>query len=211
MQPHRQQPTRLLRPWDSPGKNTGVGCHVLLQCMKVKNESEVAQSSESRFWRNVYFCPFFKKINCFIYLSIDLWEFLYPRYKNLIRYMNYKYFISFYGLSVFLSQLLFSHSVMSNSLSVTQSCPTLCDPMDCSMPVFPVLHYLLEFAQTHVHWVDDAIQPSYPLSPLSSPALNLFQHKGVFQWVGSLQQVAKVLELQPKYQSFQYIFGDDFL
>ena len=61
--------------------------------------------------------------------------------------------------------------------SVTQSCPTLCDPMDCSMPGFPVLHCLPEFAQTHVHYVGDAIQPSHPLPPLSPPALSLLQHQ----------------------------------
>ena len=96
VRPHRRQPTRLRRPWDSPGKNTGVGCHFLLQCMKVKRESEVAQS-----------------------------------------------------------------------------CLTLCNPMDCSMPGFPVHHQLLELFQTHVHQVSDAIQPSHPLSPPSLPALNL--------------------------------------
>ena len=65
--------------------------------------------------------------------------------------------------------------------SVAQSCPTLCNPMDCSMPGFPVLHCLLEFAQTHVHWVSDAIQPLHPLSPPSPPALKLSQHQGLFQ------------------------------
>ena len=66
--------------------------------------------------------------------------------------------------------------------SVTQSCPILCDPMDCSTPTgFPVLHYLLELDQTHVHWVDDAIQPSHPLLPPSLPALNLSQHQDIFQ------------------------------
>ena len=69
--------------------------------------------------------------------------------------------------------------------SVTKLCPTLCDPMDCSMPGFPVSHYLLEFAPTHVHWVSDAIQPSHPLLPPSPPALSLSQHQGLFQWVGS--------------------------
>ena len=64
-------------------------------------------------------------------------------------------------------------------LSVTQSCPTLCDPMHCSMPGFSVLHYLLEFAQTQVHWICDTIQPSHPLLP-TSPALNLSQHLGFF-------------------------------
>ena len=77
--------------------------------------------------------------------------------------------------------------------SVAQSCLTLCDPMDCSTSGFPVLHCLPEFAKTHVHWVDDAIQPSHPLSPPSPSAINLFQHQGLFQWVSSLHQVLKVL------------------
>ena len=64
--------------------------------------------------------------------------------------------------------------------SITQSCPALCNPMDCNSPGFPVLHQLLEFAQTHVYWVNDAIQPSHPLLPLSPPALNLSQHQGFF-------------------------------
>ena len=62
--------------------------------------------------------------------------------------------------------------------SVIQSCLTLCDPMDCSMPGFPVHHQLLESTQTHVHWVCDAIQPSHPLSSPSPPALNPSQHQG---------------------------------
>ena len=85
----------------------------------------------------------------------------------------------------------------------------LCHPLDCSTPSFPVLHYLLEFAQTHVHWVSDAIQPSHPLSPLSPLALSLSQHQGLLQWVSSSYQVAKVLELQ--HQSFKWIFRVDFL
>ena len=64
---------------------------------------------------------------------------------------------------------------------VAKSCPTLSDPMDCSTPGFSILHYLPGLAQLHVHWVDDAIQPSYPLSPASPPALNLSQHQGLFQ------------------------------
>ena len=75
--------------------------------------------------------------------------------------------------------------------SVTQSCPTLCDPMDCSMPGFPVLYHLPEFALTHVHWVVDAIQPSWPLLSPFPPAFSLFQHHGFFQWVGSSHEMAK--------------------
>ena len=94
--------------------------------------------------------------------------------------------------------------------SITKSCLTLCDPMDCSTPGFPVLHYLPEFAQNHVHWVSDAIQPTHPLSPPSPPALSLSQ-RHLFQLVGCLHQVAKVLELQLQYQSFQWIFSIAFL
>ena len=77
------------------------------------------------------------------------------------------------------------------SCLVSQSCPTLCNPMDCSTPAFLVFHYLSEFAQTHAHWISDAIQPSHPLSSPSPPDFNLSQHQGLFQWVGSLHQVAK--------------------
>ena len=80
--------------------------------------------------------------------------------------------------------------------SVSQSCPTLCDPMDCSTPGFPVHHRLPELAQTHIHQVGDATQPSHPLSFPSPPAFNLSQHQGLFQWMSSLHQVVKVLELQ---------------
>ena len=79
--------------------------------------------------------------------------------------------------------------------------------MDCSTPGFPVLHHLPKFAQTHVHWVGDAIQPSQPLLSPSPPALNLSQHQGLFQWVCSSHQVAKVLELQLKHQSSNLYSG----
>ena len=84
-----------------------------------------------------------------------------------------------------LYQLSYQGSPSICCCAVTESCLIPCDPMDCSIPGFPVLHYLLEFAQTHVHWVSDAIQPSHPLSLPSLPALNLSQHQSLFQWVGS--------------------------
>ena len=89
------------------------------------------------------------------------------------------------------------------SSSVTQSCPTLRDPMNCTSPGLSVHHQLLEFTQTHIHLVGDAIQPSHPLLSPSPPALNLSQHQGLFKRVSSLHQVAKVLELQLQHQSFQ--------
>ena len=95
--------------------------------------------------------------------------------------------------------------------SVAQLCPIHCDPMNCSTPGFPVHHQLPELAQTHVHWVGDAIQPSHPLSSLSPPTLSLSQHQGLFQWVNSSHQVAEVLEFQLQHQSFKCIFRTDFL
>ena len=87
---------------------------------------------------------------------------------------------------------------------VTKLCLTLCNPLDCSMPGFPVLHHLPELAQTHVHWVGDAIQPSCPRSSLSSPAFYLSQHQGLLQWVGSSHHVARVLEFQLQHQSLNF-------
>ena len=89
-----------------------------------------------------------------------------------------------------------------NFSSVAQSCPTLCDLMDCSTPGFPVHHQLPEFTQTHAHWVGDAIQPSHSLLSPSPPTFNLSQHQGLFKWVSSSYQVAKVLEFQLQHQTF---------
>ena len=89
-------------------------------------------------------------------------------------------------------------------ISVTQSCPTLCDPMDS---VLPCLYQLPELAQTHIHQVTDAIHPSHPLSSPSPPAFNLSQYQDLFQWVSSVHQVAKVLEFQLQHQSYQKYSG----
>ena len=93
--------------------------------------------------------------------------------------------------------------------SVAQLCPTLCDPMNCSMLGLPVHHQLPESTQTYVHWVGEAIQPSHPVSSPFPPALNFSQHQDIFKWVSSSHQVAKVLEFQ--HQSFQWIFRIDLL
>ena len=94
-------------------------------------------------------------------------------------------------------------------ISVAQLCPTLCNPMDCSLPGHPVHHQLPEFTQTHVHWVSDATQPSHPSSS-PSPAFNLSQHQSLFQWVSSLHQVAKILEFKLQHKSFQWVFRISF-
>ena len=95
--------------------------------------------------------------------------------------------------------------------SVTQSCPTLCDPMNRSTPGLPVHHQLPEFTQTHAHRVGDATQPSHPLSSPSPPAPNPSQHWALFQWVNSSHEVAKVLEFQLQHRSFQWIHRTDLL
>ena len=95
--------------------------------------------------------------------------------------------------------------------SVAELCLTICDPMDWSTPSFPVHQQLPELAQTHIHWVGDAIQPFHPLLSPSPPAFNLSQYQGLSRWVSSSNQVAKVLEFQLQHQSFQWIFRTDFL
>ena len=95
--------------------------------------------------------------------------------------------------------------------SVAQTGPTLCDPMNCSMPGLPVHHQLPEFTETHIHQVSDAIQPSHPLSSPSPPAPYPSQNQSLFQWVNSSHEVAKVLEFQLLHQSFQWTPRTDLL
>ena len=97
------------------------------------------------------------------------------------------------------------------SSSVPQSWPSLCDPMNRSMPDLPVHHQLPESIQTHVHWVGDAIQPPHPLSSPSPPTLNPSKHKGLFKSISSSHQVAKILELKLQHQSFQWTPRTDLL
>ena len=121
--------------------------------------------------------------------------------------------IIFFSSSIFIWFFSFSNflKILHQFSSVPQLCPTLCNPMNHSTPGLPVHHQLTEFAQTQVHQVGDAIQPSHPLLSPSPPAPNPSQHQGLFQWVNSLHKVAKVLEFQLQHQSFQWIFRTDFL
>ena len=147
VRPHRRQPTRLPRPWDSPGKNTGVGCHFLLQCMKVKSEREVAQSGPTPSDPMDCSLPG-SSVHGICQARVLEW------------------------VAIAFSEVL--------AFSSVQSCLTLCDPMNRSMPSLPVHHHLPEFTQTHVHRVSDAIQPSHPQSSPSPPAHNLSQHHCLF-------------------------------
>ena len=111
-------------------------------------------------------------------------------------WMFYSHKFQKFHKKVILTQGPLNFFISVHFSSAAQSCPTLCDPMDCSTPGLPVHHQLLELTQTHVHWVGDAIQPSHPLSWPSAPTFNHSQHQGLFRWVSSSHQVAKVLEFQ---------------
>ena len=136
VRPHKWQPMRLRHPWDSPGKNTGVGCHFLLQCMKVKSESEVAQSCQTRS----------DPMNCSPQAPPSMGSFRQEYWSGVPLPSPRKMFFPF------LSFLLYLYEKMDTCCccSVAQSFLTLFAPMGCSMLGFPVLH-LLEFAQAHVH------------------------------------------------------------
>ena len=103
-----------------------------------------------------------------------------------------------------LKYMYIGYRILSVEFSSVSACPTLCKPMDCSTPGFPVHYQLPESTQTHVHLDGDAIQPSHLLSSPSPPALNLLKNQGLFKWISSLHQVAKVLDFQLQHQSFQW-------
>ena len=129
VRPQRRQPTRLRHPWDSPGKNTGVSCHFLLQCMKVKSESKVTK------W-----CPtLHDPMDCSLPASSIHGIFQ----ARVLKWGAIAFSIMFLNISQF--------TFACCCCSVAHSCPTLCSPTDCSIPGFPVLHHLPELAQTHVH------------------------------------------------------------
>ena len=142
--PHGLQPTGLLRPWDFPGKSTGVGCHHLLRLSHCSCVQLFATP-----WTVAYQVP-----PSMGFSRQEYWS----------------------GLPLAIYYIFYSMCVL-----VTQSSPTLCDPMNCSMPGLPVHHQLPEFTQTHVHRVDDAIQPSHPPSSPSPPAFNISQHQSLFK------------------------------
>ena len=144
---------------------------------------------------------------------ISRWKCSFGEMINIISFRNDKE-MSFFVMNHMITSWFFNHLNHTQNhhqfSSLTQSCPTLCDPMDCSTPGFSLHHRIPELTQIHAHWVNDAIQPSHPLSPPSPPAFNLSQHQGLFKWVSSSHQVSKVLEFQLQHQSFQWIFRSDF-
>ena len=195
LQPHGLQNTRALCPPLSPGV-CAKSCALNLWCYRI------ISSSPSPF---SFFLPFSPPLRIFSdELTLLITCPKYGRFSFSIRPSNeYSGLISFRidQLTFFKSDQTFSSVQFS---SVAQSCLTLCDPMNRSTPGLLVHHQLPEFIQTHVHRVGDAIQPSHPLSSPSPPAPNPSQHQGLFQWVSSSNQMAKVLKFQLQHQSFQW-------
>ena len=169
---------------------------------------------------------------CLFWIYLYIWKFsvhilLKPSLKDFEHYFTIMWnecnFVAvwiLFGISLLWPQIM--SSLLQNSdlkkvgettvlFSSVQSRPTLCDPMNHSVPGLPVHHQLPESTQTHVHWVGDAIQPSHPLSSPSPLAFSLSQHQGLFKWVSSSHQVAKILESQFQHQSFQWTPRTDLL
>ena len=142
--------------------------------------------------------------------SLSLLQGIFPTQElnwGLLHCRQIPYQLSYQGRCWFYKDYIKCYWFLSCYYPISQSCPALCNRMSG----FLVLYYQPEFSLTHGHWVDDATQPSHPLSPPSPPALNFSQHQGLLQWVSFLHQVVKVLELQLQHQSFQGIFRTDFL
>ena len=209
--------TRLLCPWDSVGKNTKVDCCALLQGIFPIQGLNLCLLHLLHCWQILYH-----------WATREAPHFLLPTADNgscghfgqgsdlenetHIPTMAEKKHGSLddtLKMNTRLHILVQFSSVQFSS--VTQSCPTLCNPMNCSTPGLPVHRQLPEFTQTHVHQVGDAIQPSHPLSSPSPPAPNPSQHQSLFQWVNSSHEVVKVLEFQFQHQSFQWTPRTDFL
>ena len=177
------QLTRLLYPWYFPGKNPGGDCHFLFHGIFPTQGSNLLTCIDRLVlyhWATreapsqAVLSPKPLREDLFLLLPVSecLWHFL---------------------VCSSISSVQFS--------SVAHLCRTLWDPMNRSTPGLPVHHQLTEFTQTHVHRVSDAIQPSHPLSSPSPPAPKPFLHQGLFQWVNSSHQVAKILEFQLQHQS----------
>ena len=195
VRPHRRQPTRLLCLWDSPGKNTGMGCHSLLHPKGIILGNSVQCFCRSSFlwWKLlIYPMAYFRQVRPTDYIHQGVWV----KCRFLWSTQIFRIKISQTGFR----NLHFNKHPCNFSVhfsSVAQSCPTLCNPMNRSTPGFPVHHQLPEFTQTHVHWVSDAIQPSHPLSSPSPPpsiflCIMVFSNKSVLgiSW--------------PKYWSFSF-------
>ena len=224
--PHGLQPAKLLCPWNSPGKDTGVDNHFHLHRISPTKESNPISYIAGRFFNILATreaCSSSK--GCYGFMlspsvmsdSLQLMDCSLPGSSvhgilqaSILESVSIPFSRGSSGPTNWACISLIAGGFFQFS-SATQSCPTLCNPMNHSMPGLPVHHQFPEFTQTHVHRVGDAIQPSHPLSSPSPPAPNPSKHQGLFQWVDSSHEVAKVLEFQPQHQSFQWTLRTDLL
>ena len=213
--------TRLLWPWDYPTKSTRVGSHSFVQGIFQTQGSDLAflhcgkilllSETRGKPYTILLLCYYCYTVNIVLSFSIPC-QLFNAQFQHHFLHESFPVSSSEETVSPLnrLYPVLYS-SVYIQFSSVAQSCPTLFDPMNRSTPGLPVHHQLPESTQTHVHRVNDAIQPSHPLLSPSPPALNLSQHQGLFKWVISSHQVAKVLECQLQHQSFQWTPRTDLL
>ena len=198
-QPQGLQPTRLLCPWDFPGKSTGVGCHHLLQYTlkdMANYNSPIRHSDFPTQYLPEHILEDFQLGTmlewCFYvdlgwYYEDSLKELCWIFSETVVSYVEIqRQENQQIKLEKWFSSVQFSGSVTSDSLQ----------PRESQHASLPVHHQLPEFTQTHVHRVSDAIEPSHPLPSPSPPAPNPSQHQSLFQWVNSSHEVAKVLEFQ---------------
>ena len=171
-------PHVLYSPCNSLGQNIGVsGCSLLQGIFPTQglNPSLLALQADSLPAK-----PPGKPKNTGVG-SLSLIQRIFPILELNWGLLHYRQILSYQGSHLYRKKMwIGSFLIYCCCCSVTQSCPTFWDPMDCSMPGFPVLHQLLDLSQTHVHRIGDAIQPSHPLSPPSPPAFSLSQHQGLF-------------------------------
>ena len=200
----------LCSPMDCslPGKNTGVGCHALLQgifptqgpnpCLLCLLHWQADSFTTSTTWKALPLKIMIQISYSNIYTwNLEKWyRWTYLQSRNRYIDIENKHTVTKQGKGGAMNWEAEINIYTVQFSSVAQSCPTLCDPMNRSTPGLLVHHQRPEFTQTHIHRVSDAIQPSHPLSSPSPPAPNPSQHQSLFQWVNSSHDVAKVLEFQ---------------
>ena len=173
-----------------------------------KSQTWLSDWTELNIYLPIIFsvCYYFFNFSFFIFWFLNfIWRFLICWWHYFGKIMPTE--LKFSG---FIANGIFSVSLHQFS-SVAQSCPILCNLVDRSTSVLPVHHQLPEFTKNHVYWVGDTTQPSHPSSSPSPPAFNLSQHQGLFKWVSTSHQVAKVLEFQLQHQSSQWTPRTDLL
>ena len=188
--------------------------HDLIKLLKLFFEAAKTKVSRCFPQFTIHLGLFFEEIHLFNFNKCIFLNSIFHFYYIIFYFLNIIFCLSYIYIEEWNSNTKLFSSVQFSSVqfsSVAQSCPTLCDPMNRHTASLPVSHKLPELTQTYVHRVGDAIQLSHPLSSPSPLAPNPSQHQGLFQWVNSSHEVAKILEFQLQHQSFQWTPRTDLL